>query len=100
MSVPSAVFVFVGPRADDVRTIRGSYNIRFGGVLPIEHSWWGGLARLVCRPPARFEGDAGNAWGRMDSQAQIVIDKVNHTYRPPRGRAVLALSDISLEVRP
>jgi NitT/TauT family transport system ATP-binding protein len=36
----------------------------------------------------------------MDSQAQIVIDKVNHTYRPPRGRAVLALSDISLEVRP
>jgi len=36
----------------------------------------------------------------MDGQAQIVIDKVNHTYRPPRGRAVLALSDISLEVRP
>ena len=25
---------------------------------------------------------------------------MNHTYRPPRGRAVLALSDISLEVRP
>jgi NitT/TauT family transport system ATP-binding protein len=36
----------------------------------------------------------------MDSQAQIVIDRVNHTYRPPRGRAVLALSDISLDVQP
>jgi len=36
----------------------------------------------------------------MNGEAQIIIDKVNHTYRPPRGRAVLALSDISLEVRP
>src|ERR1700675_3047617 len=36
----------------------------------------------------------------MDGQGQIVIERVNHTYRPPRGRAVLALSDISLEVRP
>jgi NitT/TauT family transport system ATP-binding protein len=36
----------------------------------------------------------------MDSKGQIVIDRVNHTYRPPRGRAVLALSDISLEIRP
>jgi NitT/TauT family transport system ATP-binding protein len=36
----------------------------------------------------------------MDGQAQIVIDRVNHVYRPPRGRAVLALSDVSLEVRP
>ncbi len=36
----------------------------------------------------------------MDGAAQIVIDRVNHTYRPQRGRAVLALSDISLEVRP
>ncbi len=25
---------------------------------------------------------------------------MNHTYRPPRGRSVLALSDVSLEVRP
>jgi NitT/TauT family transport system ATP-binding protein len=31
---------------------------------------------------------------------RIVIERVNHTYRPPRGRPVLALSDISLEVRP
>jgi NitT/TauT family transport system ATP-binding protein len=36
----------------------------------------------------------------MDSKGQIVIDRVNHTYRPPRGRAVLALSDISLDIRP
>jgi NitT/TauT family transport system ATP-binding protein len=31
--------------------------------------------------------------------SQIVIDRVSHTYRPPRGREVLALDDISLEVR-
>ncbi|MGA3308301.1 MAG: ABC transporter ATP-binding protein [Xanthobacteraceae bacterium] len=36
----------------------------------------------------------------MDGQAQIVIDRVSHTYRPAHGRAVLALSDVSLEVRP
>src|SRR6201993_1727466 len=36
----------------------------------------------------------------MDGQGQIVIEGVNHTYRPARGRAVLALSDISLEIRP
>ena len=36
----------------------------------------------------------------MTGQAQIVIDKVNHTYRPPRGKPVLALADVSLEVKP
>jgi NitT/TauT family transport system ATP-binding protein len=36
----------------------------------------------------------------MNGQPQIVIDRVNHTYRPSRGRAVLALSEVSLEVRP
>src|SRR5271156_6052887 len=36
----------------------------------------------------------------MDGHGQIVIEGVNHTYRPARGRAVLALSDVSLEVRP
>jgi NitT/TauT family transport system ATP-binding protein len=35
----------------------------------------------------------------MSGQAQIIVDRVNHTYRPARGRAVLALSDVSLEVR-
>jgi NitT/TauT family transport system ATP-binding protein len=36
----------------------------------------------------------------MGGQAQIVIDQVHHTYRPAHGRSVLALSDVSLEVRP
>ena len=36
----------------------------------------------------------------MDGQGQIVIEGVNHTYRPARGRTVLALDDVSLEVRP
>jgi NitT/TauT family transport system ATP-binding protein len=36
----------------------------------------------------------------MSGQAQIVIDQVSHTYRPSHGRPVLALSDVSLEVRP
>jgi NitT/TauT family transport system ATP-binding protein len=31
--------------------------------------------------------------------SQIVIDSVSHTYRPPRGREVLALDQVSLEVR-
>jgi NitT/TauT family transport system ATP-binding protein len=34
----------------------------------------------------------------MDN-AQIAVDHVNHLYRPPRGRAVLALEDISLQVK-
>jgi len=33
------------------------------------------------------------------AMAQIVIEGVCHTYRPPRGRPVLALEDVSLEVR-
>jgi NitT/TauT family transport system ATP-binding protein len=35
----------------------------------------------------------------MPGTSQIVIDRVSHTYRPPRGREVLALDDVSLEVR-
>lgn len=35
----------------------------------------------------------------MTGQAQIVIQGVCHTYRPPRGRPVLALDDVSLDVR-
>ena len=34
----------------------------------------------------------------MAAPAQIVIDGVSHLYRPPRGRAVLALDQVSLEV--
>ncbi|MGH7247214.1 MAG: ABC transporter ATP-binding protein, partial [Pseudomonadota bacterium] len=36
----------------------------------------------------------------MSAQAQIVIDKVKHVYRPLHGRPVLALADVSIEVRP
>ena len=36
----------------------------------------------------------------MNERPQIVIDKVSHLYRPPNGRAVLALEDISLDVKP
>jgi NitT/TauT family transport system ATP-binding protein len=34
------------------------------------------------------------------SQPQIAVDKVSHVYRPPRGRPVLALEDVSLDVQP
>jgi ABC-type nitrate/sulfonate/bicarbonate transport system ATPase subunit len=33
------------------------------------------------------------------SQPQIAVDKVSHVYRPPRGRPVLALEDVSLDVQ-
>jgi NitT/TauT family transport system ATP-binding protein len=36
----------------------------------------------------------------MTDQPQIVVDNVSHMYRPANGRAVLALEDISLDVRP
>ena len=36
----------------------------------------------------------------MTTQPQIVVDRVSHLYRPPNGRPVLALEDISLDVRP
>ena len=36
----------------------------------------------------------------MSSRPQIAIDKVSHVYRPPRGRPVLALESVSLEVQP
>src|ERR1700686_2844333 len=35
----------------------------------------------------------------MSDPAQIVVESVSHHYRPPAGRAVLALENISLEVR-
>lgn len=35
----------------------------------------------------------------MSGASHIVIDRVSHLYRPPRGRALLALEDVSLEVR-
>ena len=35
----------------------------------------------------------------MSGQAQIVVEGVTHTYRPPHGRPVQALAGVSLEVR-
>ena len=34
----------------------------------------------------------------MAAPAQIIVDAVSHMYRPPRGRAVLALDQVSLQV--
>jgi NitT/TauT family transport system ATP-binding protein len=34
----------------------------------------------------------------MSAPAQILVDRVNHMYRPPRGREVLALDQVSLSV--
>src|SRR3974390_1930972 len=36
----------------------------------------------------------------MGAPAEIVIEGVSHHYRPAVGRTVLALEDVSLEVRP
>ena len=35
----------------------------------------------------------------MADQPQIVVDGVSHLYRPPNGRPVLALDDVSLDIR-
>ena len=40
----------------------------------------------------------GGRWNEDMAQAQIVIAGVTHTYRPPSGRPVLALEDVSLDV--
>src|SRR4029078_6503827 len=51
--------------------------------------------------PARTALDSlprlGTFHSVMAAAAQIVIDRVNHLYRPPRGREVLALDQVSLE---
>jgi NitT/TauT family transport system ATP-binding protein len=35
----------------------------------------------------------------MSATSQIVVEGVHHLYRPPSGRSVLALEDVSLTVR-
>src|SRR5215472_3274005 len=35
----------------------------------------------------------------MTDQSQIVVNGVSHVYRPPSGKPVLALDDVSLEIR-
>ncbi len=51
-----------------------------------------------------FGEGAGNEQVEMSAQGseegRILVEGVNHTYRPARGRPVLALQDVSLEVRP
>ena len=41
----------------------------------------------------------GRRHAAMTAPAQIVVDRVNHIYRPPRGREVLALDEVSLDVQ-
>jgi len=36
----------------------------------------------------------------MSEPAQIVVNNVSHVYRPPSGRPVLAVQDVSLDVKP
>ena len=33
------------------------------------------------------------------TQGQIVIDRLSHTYKPPRGKPVLAIDDVSLDIK-
>ena len=40
----------------------------------------------------------GRVHATMSAPTQIVVDQVSHLYRPPRGREVLALDQVSLEV--
>src|SRR6185436_6457144 len=57
--------------------------------------------RSICLRPTPMPSSTRRLRGkRMSNEPQIAIDKVAHVYRPPRGRPVLALDDISLEVRP
>src|ERR1700733_2549763 len=52
------------------------------------------------RVPAAGTGGPRRHGDLMSGQAQIVVEGVSHTYRPAHGRTVLALSDVSLQVRP
>jgi NitT/TauT family transport system ATP-binding protein len=49
--------------------------------------------------PASVPPDARANEVRRAEPAQITVEEVSHLYRPPTGRAVLALDDVSLEVR-
>jgi len=45
-----------------------------------------------------YQPEAGGHGLQTMAQAQIVIDGVSHCYRPPTGRPVLALEDVSLDI--
>src|SRR5215470_12553561 len=63
----------------------------------------GSLVSRLCRADAislacrTVEGGGHELQGM--AQAQIVIAGVSHCYRPPSGRPVLALEDVTLDVR-
>src|SRR3954467_13488152 len=56
--------------------------------------------RSISRRPTPKLSSTRRRRNSMSTEPQIAIDKVAHVYRPPRGRPVLALDDISLQVRP
>ena len=67
-------------------------------IDPLWRSWARALPRprdLASLPESRKAGERLRAM----VQAQIVVDGVSHCYRPPTGRPVLALEDVSLDVR-
>src|SRR4051812_44991290 len=56
--------------------------------------------RSICLRPTPMPSSTRRLRGkRMSNEPQIAIDKVAHVYRPPRGRPVLALDNVSLTVR-
>src|SRR3954447_22062752 len=56
--------------------------------------------RSISRRPTPKPSSTRCRRASMSIGPQIAIDKVAHVYRPPRGRPVLALDDISLQVQP
>src|SRR5436305_3687879 len=56
--------------------------------------------RSISRRPTPKPSSTRHRRASMSTDPQIAIDKVAHVYRPPRGRPVLALDDISLQVQP
>src|SRR3954467_8484920 len=56
--------------------------------------------RSISRRPTPRLSSTRSLRVSMSTEPQIAIDKVAHVYRPPRGRPVLALDDISLQVQP
>jgi NitT/TauT family transport system ATP-binding protein len=68
------------------------WQARFADALP----------RVRCVPGRAIDRFVArlNAEGSMANDgAQIVIDRLSHLYRPPRGKPVLAVDDVSLRVR-
>src|SRR6476660_2352345 len=55
--------------------------------------------RSISRRPTPKPSSTRCRRASMSIEPQIAIDKVAHVYRPPRGRPVLALDDISLQVQ-